>query len=68
MWDPKITLKRDLTAGLATRRFGLQVNSLHSETKRSSVEILAGECSLYSNYLVQIFLIWCGNAVRAPLF
>jgi len=48
----KITLKHgcDLTDGLATRRFALLVNSLHSETKRSSVEILVGECSLYSSY------------------
>ena len=54
----KISLKHgcDLTDGLATSRFALLVNSLHSETKRSSVEILAGECSLYSNYLVQLFL------------
>jgi len=54
-----ITLKYgcDLTDGLATRRFALLVNSLHSETKRSSVEIFVGECSLYySNYLVQLFL------------
>jgi len=58
----KITLKHgcDLTDGLATRRFALLVNSSHSETKRSSVEILEGEFLLYSNYLVQLF-IWCGK-------
>jgi len=43
------------------RRFALLINSLHSETKRSSVEILVGECSLYSNYLVQLFLFGVGT-------
>ena len=69
-----ITLKHgyDLTDGQATRRFALLVNSLHSETKRSSVEILVGECSLYSNYLVQLFSFHSaflfGNGVPTPLF
>jgi len=70
----KITLKHgcDLTGGLATRRFALLVNSLRSEIKRSSVEILVGECLLYSNYLVQLFLFHSaflfGNGVPTPLF
>ena len=53
----KITLKHgcDLTDGLATRRFALLVKSVHSITRGSSVEILVGECSLYSYYLVQFF-------------
>jgi len=69
MWDPqKITLKYgcDLTDGLVTRRFALLVKSVHSETRGSSVEILVGQCSLYSNYLVQFFFVWCGNGVRVP--
>jgi len=65
----KITLKHgcNLTDGLATRRFALLVKRIHSETRGSSVEILVGECSLYSNYLV-VFFIWCGNGVPTPLF
>jgi len=57
----KITLKHgcDLTDGLATRRFALLVKSVHTETRGYSVEILVGECSLYSNDLVQFF-IWSG--------
>ena len=39
---------------LATRRFVMLVSSL----RRSSVEILVGECSLYSNYLVQISFLF----------
>jgi len=49
----------DLTDVLATRRFALPVK-VYSETGRSSVEILVGECSLYANYLVQssFHLVW----------
>jgi len=45
----------------ATRRCALLVKS--HEAGRSSVEILVGECSLYSNYLVQpSFLFGVGTA------
>ena len=79
----KIILKHgcDFTDGLATRKFSLLVKSLHSGTKKSGVEILVGECSLYSNCLAQLFgtafphlyeKVWenlfCGNGVPTPLF
>ena len=62
----KIILKHgcDFTDGLATRKFSLLVKSLHSGTKKSGVEILVGECSLYSNCLAQLF--WHG--VPTPLW
>ena len=47
---------------LATRRFALLVKRLHSETGRSIVKALVGECSLISDHLVQSFLF----GVRTP--
>jgi len=60
------TLKHgcDLTDVIVTRRFALLVK-IYNETGISSVDILAGECSLYSNYLMQSsFLFGVGTAFQ----